>query len=484
MTPSSDKSLVNSDVTRDSASMPVINTKDPRGGKGEGASPTACAFCKDTCKLTHICKKCGVAAYCNLGCYRSDWHRHRFSCNLGRPTDSTDYLVLACRTNEFPQEDHVAKQYGFMCFASGSNRWRLFELYRRLVIDWDIDEEELRSAVELNRLKEMLTIRCLQTGDPIMLSDMQWLESEEGFGANGEGPGPTALFDAAREELLSPDDRKVSIVELQPPEKRQALVLYAQIRNGYKPDVDEDNWISYGFCTAADPESEQRLAYAYGLLVERCPFDEFWKAMAESRIVELFSKYGLADRILRMRNFKDFMAIVKTSYQSVWELKRFIRINVADPSRAVMVDYGFRHCENAHKRMQLRGMYQEYFERGEDEMKLHEACIAGKLASCLESVFGSLAVPPDLLLNPYPLENCLLMGMVTSNIIVCPESALDQVRALKRGDGKEAMVFTIPDTEDEAMTRLIHDRAVFLGTGLRKRYYSGLDGKVIKELTF
>ncbi|PGH13729.1 hypothetical protein AJ80_06234 [Polytolypa hystricis UAMH7299] len=272
ITPSNDKSLVNSDVTRDSACVLRVNVEGPKGEKGEYASPTACTFCKNTCELAHICQKCGIAAYCNLDCYRSDWHRHKFSCNLGRPTDATDYLVLACHTNEFPQEDEVAKQYGFMCFASGNNRWRLFELYRRLVIQCGIDEQELRSAVELNRLKEMLTVRCFQAGDPIVLSDMKWLESEEGFGANGEGLGPTVLFEAAREELLSPDERKVPIVELQPPEKREALVFYAQVRNGFKPDVDEDNWISLGFCTAVEPESEQRLAWAYGLLVGRCRF--------------------------------------------------------------------------------------------------------------------------------------------------------------------------------------------------------------------
>ncbi|PGH13728.1 hypothetical protein AJ80_06233 [Polytolypa hystricis UAMH7299] len=205
--------------------------------------------------------------------------------------------------------------------------------------------------------------------------------------------------------------------------------------------------------------------------------------MAESRIVELFSKYGLADLILHMRNFKDFIANVKIWHQSVWELKRFTRMNVADPFRAVLVDYGFLNCEDARQRMQLRVMYQEYFERGEDEMRLHEACIAGKLAGFLESVFGSLAVAPDLLWNYYPLENCPLIGMVTNSITMCPASVLGQVRALERDGGKGTMIFTIPDAADEAMTRCIHIRAAFLGTGLRKRYYSGLGGEVMTEFS-
>jgi hypothetical protein len=259
-------------------------------------------------------------------------------------------LVLACHTNQYPQEDDVAEQYGFMCFATGKDRSRLFELYRRLVIGRAIDEEELRVAVEQNRLKEMLTFRCSQTGDPVMLSDKQWLENQKGFGVNGERQGLNTLIEAAREELLNPDEKRSPFTELQPPEKRNAFLFYVQIRNGFKPDVDEDNWISLGFCTARDAISEDRLCSAYESLVERCTFDEFWRSMAESRIWELFSKYELAERILHMRNFKDFMAIVKKWHQSVWELKRFTRMNVSDPFRAVVVDYGFRNCKDAHQR--------------------------------------------------------------------------------------------------------------------------------------
>ncbi|KAF1807869.1 hypothetical protein P152DRAFT_485903 [Eremomyces bilateralis CBS 781.70] len=482
MTPSYDKHIVESSHARNGASVPEVNTGGLKGKKADAVSPTVCAFCKATCEFAHICKKYGVAAYCTPDCYRSDWHRHKFSCSLGRPTDATDYLVLACHANKFPLEDDVANRYGFMYFASGHDRWRLFKLYRRLVVDWRINEDELRSAVERNKLQEMLTFRCLQTGDPGMLRDMQWLKSEEGFGTNSKGPELAVIFEAAQRELLSPDENEVPIVELQPLEKRKAFVFYVQIRNGFKPDVDEDNWISLGFCTAADPQSEQRLVSVYGWLVERCPFDEFWNAMVESRMVELFRKYGLADRILHLRNFKNFMAIVKKRHQSVWELKRFTLMNVADPFRAVVVDYGFMNCKDARQRMQLRAIYQEYFERGEDEMRLHEACIAGKLGSFLESVLGSLAVRPDLLRNSYPLENCPLMGMVTDSVIVCPKSVLDQVNAFERGDGEETMV--IPDAEDEAMIRCIYDRAAFLGTEVRKRYYSGSDGKVVTQLAW
>lgn len=389
--------------------------------------------------------------------------------------------MLACHTNQYPQEEDVAEQYGFMYFASGKDRLRLFNVYRRLVKEWAIDEEELRAAVNRKSLKEMLVFRCRQTGDITMLSDQQWLESQDGFGV-GKKLGLSTGFEATREELLGSDERKLPFTELEPPEKRDALLFYFQIRNGFRPDVDEDNWISLGLCTAPDGVAEDRLCSAYGTLIGRCTFDEFWSSMAESSIVELFSKYGLADEISHMRNFKNFMALVKKWHQSVWELKRFTRMDVAHPFRAVVVDYSFMNCKNAHQRIQLRGMYREYFERGEDEMRLHEACVAGKLASFLQSVFGGLPVPSQILKNPYPLESYPLAGMVTHSVTVCPESALDQVRALKAAGGNESVIITIPDVEDEAHIRFLHDRAAFLGTGLRKRYYPGSDGTYVTEL--
>jgi hypothetical protein len=313
-----------------------------------------------------------------------------------------------------------------------------------------------------------------------MLRDMQWLKNEEGFGSESKGPSLASIFQAAQRKLLSLDESKMPIMELQPPEKQQALVFYVQSYSGFIPNVKEDNWISLGFCTAVNCESEQQLASAYRSLIARCSFDEFWNAMVESKMTKLFRKYRLTNQISQLRNFEDFMNIVKKWHQSVWELKRFTRMNVADPFRAVVVDYGFMNCEDARQRMQLRAVYHEYFGRGEDEIRLHEACISGKLASFLESVLGSVEVRRDLFQNPYPLENCPLMGMVTESVLVQTQSVSDRFSAVQEGDRKEVMI--VPDSVDKKLSRWLHNRAAFLGIGLKKRYFSGPDGRGVVEL--
>lgn len=402
---------------QDESGLEQVPTKVEQSKKCQSTIPIACASCRENCEPGYSCKKCGVTSYCSCDCYHSDWYKHKFSCNLGRPIDATDYLVLACHTNEFPMEDEVAKKYGFLCFLSGTDRSKLFLLYQKLVIEWSIDEDELRSAIKLNKLKEMLIFRCFQTGDPVMLGYIRWLESEEGFRVDGEGPGLGVLFDALREELLDPIERRKAIIDLQPREKQMAFVFYGQVRNSFLPNVDEDNWVSLGFCTTPGPASTQELASAYRLLISRCLFNEFWRAMVESKVVELFTKYGLAQQISYMRNFKDFMQTVKIKHSSVWELKRFALMDVGIPFKAVVVHYGFKNC-NARQRLELRQLYREYFSQGEDEMKLHEACVAGNLASFLTSIMGNLTVPSELLSNYYPIKDHPLAGMETEYVII------------------------------------------------------------------
>lgn len=129
--------------------------------------------------------------------------------------------------------------------------------------------DELRSAIQKDSLKDMLMFRYSQSGDPEVLRDMQWLQSQEGFAAHAQGAGPTVHLEKTFGELLDPGDRNIPSMDINPKEKRQALLFYAQICNGFTPDVDEDNWIALGFCTSTRIRiGAKTLAYLYGLLVE------------------------------------------------------------------------------------------------------------------------------------------------------------------------------------------------------------------------
>ncbi|KAM0079694.1 hypothetical protein ACKRZS_008166 [Fusarium odoratissimum] len=433
------------------------------------AAPKTCANCKTDSGFLVSCPKCDSALYCDADCRKAHWPTHKFCCKLGQPIDSADYLVLACQTNRFPEDEDTATAYGFRYFASAKDRERLFKLYCRLVNQDGVVDEELREALHKDRLKEFILFRSSQLPWANTQHDIDWLRKQQGFRANAVCPDfGKKIIDSVR-NFLSPEDRDVCFSDLSPLEKRQAYVFYGQILNGYVPDADEDNWISLGFCTAPGDQGAFRLADLYTLLVQKCQFEEFWKAMADSTMIELLRKYGMGHEIAQLRNFEHHVGIVATRYHSVWELKRFTKVADPHPMRAVDVDYGFVKCSTARERSLLRQIYTDYFSRGEDEMKLHEACVNGRLAEFLESVLGKLPVPPKALANCYPLEGYTFMGMVAKSVMLCPESLGEDVRRMCQQEGGRGVILTIPDEDDEAMKTFIEERAAFLDIGIRKR---------------
>ncbi|KAL2017235.1 hypothetical protein VTK56DRAFT_2394 [Thermocarpiscus australiensis] len=436
------------------------------------AAPKRCARCKVQLDLLTPCPKCRQAAYCGGECRDAHWPTHKFACQLGRSLDAADYLVLACQRNRFPGDDEdTATAYGLRYFASAKDRLRLFRLYGRLVNEAGVGDEELREAWQKDRLREFLLFRCsqIQAQRADVLRDMEWLREQHGFRANAVCQNfAQATMDQAR-SFLVPEDRDVPFAKLMPLQKRQACVFYGQILSGYVPAVDEDNWISLGFCIAPNGQGVTQLADAYSVLVRRCQFEEFWRAMTNSTMTKLFDKYGMGREVAVLRNFKNFMGIVAKWHQSVWELKRFTLTADSRPIRAVEVDYGFMNCQTPRERTLLREMYRDYFAKGEDEMKLHQACIKGELPAFLESTLGKLSVPREVLSNEYPLDGCSYVGMVADSVLLCPESLEEETRLIHQRDGGQGVILTIPDAHDEAMRRHLEDRAGILDVGSRKR---------------
>lgn len=185
--------------------------------------------------------------------------------------------------------------------------------------------------------------------------------------------------------------------------------------------------------------------------------------METSTMAELFDTHGLGVETRKLRNFRPLLQHVRKWHESVWDLKRFVMSTAAEPERAVANDYGFVNClDSAQERMSLNRLYRRYFDEGLDEMGLHRACVDGNLAPFLTSVLREPAFPPELLTNNYPLPRCSHMGLVAERVVMCTESNYAMVCEMRRADGDDSVVLTIPDEYDEGMQKLMRERAAAL----------------------
>jgi hypothetical protein len=195
--------------------------------------------------------------FCDADCCKADWPSHKFYCRLGRELDEADYLVLACQSKEYAEDETVINAYGFRCFISARDRQILFHLYSKLV-DEGLEDEELRQARQKDKLKELLLYRCSQLPRNIIGTETDWLNRQEGLTADSICDISKTLHSGR--QYLDPEEIDIPFWDLKPEGKRQAYLFYCQIPNYHMPDADEDNWISLGFCVAPDQEEFQRLA--------------------------------------------------------------------------------------------------------------------------------------------------------------------------------------------------------------------------------
>ncbi|KAL3473722.1 hypothetical protein BJX99DRAFT_261123 [Aspergillus californicus] len=420
----------------------------------------SCGKCGGRNDRLIFCQNCNSVSYCDKACLEKDWIRHKFLCCLGRPIDEVDYLIRACHEETIPTDDDVTKAFGLRFFTSAVDRQRLFKLYCDLINKYVVSEEELRQAWKSDKLKELIQFRGSQVPCATIRNEVRWLVQHNRFGS-GVVTSWSTIFETQK-HILNPLDRVVPWQTLKPREKLEAYIFWCQITNGKMPDVDEDNWIFLGFCTASNATQSQRLAQLYGLLVERADFEDFWQARVTSKMVQLFQKHGLGDEIRAMRNFELVMSAMGTWHQSVWELKRFTCLSQPSPLPAVFIDYGFNNCQTPVERLSLRDAYTRFFKSGGDEMALHQACIKNRLAGFLRSELGSLLFNAALLKSPYPLDGCDYMGMIVQTAILCTESAYEGVKKLQQEQGQEGVILTHLDKVDAAIAAVLTDRAVFL----------------------
>ncbi|KAJ6601300.1 hypothetical protein DFH09DRAFT_1127382 [Mycena vulgaris] len=388
--------------------------------------------------MNHECKRCGKPAskrcsgctlstawYCSADCQRQNWVVHIFECNPRRSINTGDHLAFAVEENLFPEDLQTCEDFGFTRAFSIENRSKLLGLYIGLIQRLGVSPKKVRQwqieGTLVDNIKGAFSILPAQArgGYYPWFLENQWV-------LDPKLPRPG---DPVEEMMLrcwryvrhdgrpNADTHEDIIAEMSSwPERKQACHLLCNlILSQMHPSPDFDIWVTFGFCACRNEREEGKLAGVYTALIksERCTFDELYRAYDSSALLPLFDSKGLREEREAIPFLEEVLKGSPTMFQSVWYLKQFVNAKEEGitPIPSITVDYGFMNClNNEAEKVLLKDLYTQIFELPRvDPMKLHEACIQGKLydhiGQLLKLKKKDQKVLKRLLKNPYPLPD-------------------------------------------------------------------------------
>lgn len=409
-----------------------VKTQEPSG---------ECEHC--ACETSRRCSKCLGPWLCSDRCENEwDYFEHTFRCAVGRPLDTADYLVRACRTGSLDDVDgDTAEDFGFAKFASDRDLQRLFGLYVGLT-RMGVRSRELHKWKTEGTLTENIIAKYEVIPERIRGVYYPWFRKNlDIFNSRDVQPD----FLAIARPYLDPEDRNKEPHELVPEAKRKSFLLYSMLLNGYHPNpslsdtVCKDLYFEFGFVTGIGSEGEDVLPWVYGFLISRCPFTMFWNAFQTNSLTALMDAKGLESMRKRVKHLGAFLKIKPNDCRpTVWYLRLFVHSPDVDPPPHVAVDYGFFNCKSVEEIFALKGVYKEVLESSMvDPMELHAACIQGKLYDFVCQHKPNLEQRfKGLMANMYPLPgNVKWAGMRTENVLILdstPEVAHNMLPAFRR----------------------------------------------------
>ncbi|KAI5992173.1 hypothetical protein EDD15DRAFT_2577266 [Pisolithus albus] len=360
-------------------------THDLPGSSEHSEIPRLSGECRN-CELetARRCSKCHGPWLCSEYC-ENEWacYGHTFNCAIGRPLDTADYLVRACWTDSPDDlDDDTKKDFGFTKFTSARDAYTLLRVYASLVRYMEVGSRELHKWQEEGKLAENIIAKYEVIPESSRDGYYPWFRKNlHIFNSRG---GPPDFFAVAR-PYLDPADREKEPHQLFPEAKRKSFILYAFLLNGHRPDPaiesQKDLYFEFGFVTGCGLEGERVLPWVYRSLISKCSFTEFWTAFELNNLVALMDAKGLGPLRRGIQHLEAFLKINSNdSCPTVWRLRLFVRSQDVDPLAPVATDYGFFNCQTVEEKFALKGEYKELLESPNvDPMKLHAACIQGKL---------------------------------------------------------------------------------------------------------
>ncbi|KAL0574383.1 hypothetical protein V5O48_007584 [Marasmius crinis-equi] len=381
-------------------------------------------FLGDDCENegTMKCTGCQSVHYCSKKCQTSHWEIHIWDCKV--PIHTGHFLLQACRRDVIPSDQQTRLDYGFERAGEYANY--LCGLYQGLTyIKQDLTARELhqwrRKGILVQKIKEMFySIPEQSRGGyfPWFLQN-QWVLDGSPV---PEEQRPEAQVERMMKKAWERIGKDQS-AELRswPEAKQECFWHYAMIASHSHPPPNVEMWVRGGYCVARSEYDEMQVSGKYTKLFETCTFEEYYSAYESNKVHDLMVKHGVVpaqsevsgrDRLGLETGFLEKLRIVWSSPfpYSVWYLKRCVIDDTIEPVPALNVDYGFVNCKTPLERDALANKYRAVF-RGKDfdEIKLHEACIQGKI---FEYVKERVPLTKEerktmkrLMKNPYPLRS-------------------------------------------------------------------------------
>ncbi|CAB4433794.1 unnamed protein product [Rhizophagus irregularis] len=368
-----------------------------------------CSICKKP--TIKYCSRCQKRYYCSAFCQKKDYTNHKIDC----PPRSADILVKNANENLMPTNIAVLYEYGFINCMQKQDKTMLLGLYIGLITIIGCSASQIHSWWENGEL----SIKIKETYDDggftsgyynWFLKNEHVLQGLHKYEGEKSDKSIADRYYAIVKPYLSEQDQTVPIESL-PESKHKIFALYLIILTGCIPNIEQDTWIDFGFCTCnvsqdhLGEEEEKRLGELYQeLIVQKgCTIDEFNDAYVSGSVVDLLKRKcsdcnWLSKCGIEVFGYKQFRP-------SVYSLKQYALGDSVRLSPPIWADYGFMNCRTEDEKRQLRQMYTKLIKHPQfDPRDLHKACVSGKIFNYVRSILPNEVLKPYLLKNLYPLK--------------------------------------------------------------------------------
>jgi hypothetical protein len=362
-----------------------------------------CRSCEEEREGKWKCAGCNSKeAYCSKACQIAHWPHHIFDCYAyrGKTVPSAYHLARSCYRDLLPIDEQTLEDYGFNRAIMPSNQTMLLGLYQGLFNYFEIKPKTVltwkREGILIPEIKKVFE------GIPPQNRGQYYpwfLEHQDLLDPSLE-PSTKVMEDFRLGMVMRawrhfggrplPNSTAFNDIEIEkatwPQYKQDCFNLCELVLSNLHPNPFQCMWLSFGFCTTRSQYDEMQLGRAYRTLVMSCSFEEFYQAYDSCSLVQLFSSKNINLERFSL-HLADFLVNAPRMNKSVWNLKQFVIADEPDsdtgsvPVPSVRVDYGFFNCRNEEEVVQLKEVYKKVFkeESNGDPLKLHEACLQGKI---------------------------------------------------------------------------------------------------------